>query len=67
MINIDKLNLSLQRGDIIDDINIINMINIDKTNLSVQWGDGVDRAKFSTCGDDIVALLAVASYLDFDQ
>ena len=53
--------------DIIDDINATNMINIVKTNLSVQWGDGVDCAKFSTCGDDIVALLAVASYLDFDQ
>ena len=67
MINIVKTNLSVQLGDIIYDINMINMINIDKTNLSVQWGDGVDCAKLSTCGDDIVALLAVASYLDFDQ
>ena len=43
------------------------MNNIVKRNLSVQWGDSVDCAKLSTCGDDIVALLAVASYLDFDQ
>ena len=43
------------------------MINIVNTNLSVQWRDGVDCAKLSTCGDDIVTLLAVASYLDFDQ
>ena len=67
MINIVKTNLSVQLGDIIYDINMINMINIDKTNLSVQWRDGVDCAKLSTCGDDIVTLLAVASYLDFDQ
>ena len=67
VINIHKTNLSEQWGDIIDDINMINMINIVKANLSVQRGDGVDCAKLSTCGDDIVALLAVASYLDFDQ